>query len=85
MLLDKYGSIYLWEQSGELNGMTRVRPSSCKQMRIFSVPQPHIKSDKSFTVVCIWLRPIFETLEPKDYRVRVDLMDSNSSEAHKQT
>ncbi|MEL6329817.1 MAG: threonine--tRNA ligase [Planctomycetota bacterium] len=74
--LAEFGTVYRWEQSGELNGMTRVRS--------FTVDDAHIfcREDQVADEVrgCIELVKIaFTTLGLEDFRVRVGLRDPDSS------
>ncbi|MEM0983091.1 MAG: threonine--tRNA ligase [Planctomycetota bacterium] len=74
--LAEFGTVYRWEQSGELSGMTRVRS--------FTVDDAHIfcREDQVGQEVagCIELVKIaFDTLGLEDFRVRVGLRDPDSS------
>lgn len=74
--LSEFGTVYRWEQSGELNGMTRVR--------CFTVDDAHLfcREDQVGEEVrgCLQLVKIaFETLGLTDYRVRVGLRDPDST------
>ncbi|MFG0326005.1 MAG: threonine--tRNA ligase [Phycisphaerales bacterium JB037] len=73
--LSEFGTVYRWEQSGELNGLTRVRS--------FTVDDAHIfcREDQVGQEVrgCLQLvRIAFETLGLTDFRVRVGLRDPDS-------
>jgi threonyl-tRNA synthetase len=74
--LSEFGTVYRWEQSGELNGMTRVR--------CFTVDDAHLfcREDQIGEEVmgCLSLVKIaFKTLGLSDFRVRVGLRDPDSS------
>jgi threonyl-tRNA synthetase len=74
--LAEFGTVYRWEQSGELNGMTRVRGFTQDDAHLFcteeQVPQEILG--------CLELvKIIFGTLGMKDFRVRVGLRDPDSS------
>ena len=74
--LSEFGTVYRWEQSGELNGMTRVRS--------FTVDDAHLfcREDQVADEVrgCLKLVKIaFETLGLDDFRVRVGLRDPDST------
>ncbi|MCC5821948.1 MAG: threonine--tRNA ligase [Phycisphaerales bacterium] len=74
--LSEFGTVYRWEQSGELNGMTRVR--------CFTVDDAHLfcREDQVGEEVrgCLKLVKIaFETLGLTDFRIRVGLRDPDSS------
>ncbi len=74
--LSEFGTVYRWEQSGELSGMTRVR--------CFTVDDAHLfcREDQIEAEVrgCLKLVKLaFETLGLSDFRVRVGLRDPDSS------
>ncbi len=74
--LAEFGTVYRWEQSGELGGMTRVRAFTQDDAHLFcteeQVPQE--------VLGCLGLvKKVFETLGMKDYRVRVGLRDPDSA------
>ena len=74
--LAEFGTVYRWEQSGELNGMTRVRGFTQDDAHLFcmeeQVPQEIIGC---LTLVKI----VLSTLGMSDYRVRVGLRDPDSA------
>jgi threonyl-tRNA synthetase len=74
--LAEFGTVYRWEQSGELNGMTRVRGFTQDDAHLFctedQVPQE--------IVGCLSLvKIVLATLGMSDYRVRVGLRDPDSA------
>lgn len=74
--LSEFGTVYRFEQSGELGGLTRVRGFTQDDAHIFcteeQVPQE--------VAGCLELvKIIFNTLGMKDYRVRVGLRDPDSA------
>jgi threonyl-tRNA synthetase len=74
--LAEFGTVYRWEQSGELNGMTRVRGFTQDDAHIFC------REDQLNAEIggCLQLvRLIFSTLGMVDFRVRVGLRDKNSN------
>jgi threonyl-tRNA synthetase len=74
--LSEFGTVYRWEQSGELNGMTRVRGFTQDDAHIFCTEEqvPHELA------MCLSLvRMIFDTLGMKNFRVRVGLRDPDSN------
>ncbi len=74
--LSEFGTVYRWEQSGELNGMTRVRGFTQDDAHIFCTPDQVAQE----LALCLSLvRLIFNTLGMTDYRVRVGLRDPDSS------
>ena len=74
--LAEFGTVYRWEQSGELNGMTRVRGFTQDDAHLFctedQVPQEILG--------CLSLvKIVLATLGMSDYRVRVGLRDPDSA------
>ena len=73
--LAEFGTVYRWEQSGEISGMTRVRGFTQDDAHLF-VTEDQIEQE---LLGCIELvKVIFGTLGMKDYRVRIGLRDSDS-------
>ena len=73
--LAEFGTVYRWEQSGEISGMTRVRGFTQDDAHLF-VTEDQIEQE---VLGCIELvKVIFGTLGMDDYRVRVGLRDSDS-------
>ncbi|MED5281887.1 MAG: threonine--tRNA ligase [Verrucomicrobiota bacterium] len=73
--LAEFGTVYRWEQSGELNGMTRVRGFTQDDAHLF------IREDQLQEEIqgCLGLvKLVFSVLGMKDYRVRVSLRDPQS-------
>ena len=74
--LAEFGTVYRWEQSGEISGMTRVRGFTQDDAHLF-VTEDQIASE---VLGCIELvQVIFEALGMDDYRVRVGLRDPDSN------
>ena len=74
--LAEFGTVYRWEQSGEISGLTRVRGFTQDDAHLF-VTEDQIASE---VLGCIELvQVIFEALGMTDYRVRVGLRDPDSS------
>ncbi len=76
MRLAEFGTVYRWEQSGELNGMTRVRGFTQDDAHLF------VTEEQVFTEVqsCLALvKTVLTTLGMSDYRVRIGLRDSDNS------
>lgn len=74
--LAEFGTVYRWEQSGELNGMTRVRGFTQDDAHIFCT-QEQVADE---LIGCLDLvKTIFGTLGMEDYRVRVGLRDPDST------
>jgi len=73
--LAEFGTVYRWEQSGELNGMTRVRGFTQDDAHLF------IREDQLQEEIqgCLGLvKLVFSILGMNDYRVRVSLRDPES-------
>src|SRR4051812_43189607 len=74
--LAEFGTVYRWEKSGELGGMTRVRGFTQDDAHLF------VREDQVAPEVlgCLELvKIILGTLGMKDYRVRVGLRDPDSA------
>ncbi len=73
--LAEFGTVYRWEQSGELSGMTRVRGFTQDDAHLFCMEEQIADELKG----CLSLvKVIFKTLGMADYRVRVGLRDPDS-------
>lgn len=73
--LAEFGTVYRWEQSGELSGMTRVRGFTQDDAHLF------LREDQLQDEIqgCLGLvKLVFSILGMDDYRVRVSLRDSES-------
>ena len=74
--LAEFGTVYRWEQSGELNGMTRVRGFTQDDAHIFCTEDQLGNEVKG----CLDLvKLVFNTLGMGEYRVRIGLRDPDSS------
>jgi threonyl-tRNA synthetase len=74
--LAEFGTVYRWEQSGEVHGMTRVRGFTQDDAHLFCTPEQVPQE----LLGCLELvKIIFKTLGMHDYRVRVGLRDPDSS------
>lgn len=72
--LAEFGTVYRWEQSGEISGLTRVRGFTQDDAHLF-VTEDQIADE---VMGCIELvQTIFDVLGMHDYRVRVGLRDPN--------
>jgi threonyl-tRNA synthetase len=77
--LAEFGTVYRWEQSGELNGMTRVRGFTQDDAHLFCTEE-QVAAE---VLGCLALvKIVLTTLGMTDYRVRVGLRDPDS---HKYT
>ncbi len=73
--LAEFGTVYRWEQSGELNGLTRVRGFTQDDAHIFCTPD---QVEGEIHGCLDLVREVFLTLGMKDYRVRLGLRDPSS-------
>jgi threonyl-tRNA synthetase len=74
--LAEFGTVYRWEQSGELGGMTRVRAFTQDDAHLFCTPD-QVEEE---IIGCLKLvKTVLTTLGMNDYRVRVSLRDPDSS------
>lgn len=73
--LAEYGTVYRYEQSGEIGGMTRVRGFTQDDAHLFCT-QDQLAEELLTTVQLT--RKVLETLHLKDYRVRLGLRDPAS-------
>jgi threonyl-tRNA synthetase len=74
--LAEFGTVYRWEQSGELNGMTRVRGFTQDDAHLFCT-EDQVPAE---ILGCLSLvKIILSTLGIADYRVRVGLRDPDSA------
>ncbi|MBN8645320.1 MAG: threonine--tRNA ligase [Planctomycetes bacterium] len=74
--LAEFGTVYRWEQSGELNGMTRVRGFTQDDAHLFCTED---QVDNEVQGCLSLVKTIFATLGMKEYRVRVGLRDPDSA------
>ena len=75
----EFGTVYRYEQSGELHGLTRVRGFTQDDAHIFCTPD-QLKSE--FKSVIDLVLYIFKTLDFKDYIAQVSLRDPNKPEKY---
>jgi threonyl-tRNA synthetase len=74
--LAEFGTVYRWEQSGELNGMTRVRGFTQDDAHLFCTEEQVAQE----LLGCLALvKIVLTTLGMSDYRVRVGLRDPDSN------
>lgn len=74
--LAEFGTVYRWEQSGELNGLTRVRGMTQDDAHLFC------REDQIGAEIqgCLELvKTIFKVLKMENYRVRIGLRDPDST------
>ena len=74
--LAEFGTVYRWEQSGELNGLTRVRGFTQDDAHLFCT-EDQVAAE---VLGCLSLvKIVLTTLGMSDYRVRVGLRDPDSN------
>ncbi len=73
--LAEFGTVYRFEQSGELSGMTRVRGFTQDDAHLFCTPE-QVEAELRSTVEMVLL--VFKTLGFTDYQCRVSLRDPAS-------
>jgi len=74
--LAEFGTVYRWEQSGEIGGLTRVRGFTQDDAHLF-VREDQLGAE---LLGCLSLvKLVFQTLGMEDYRVRVGLRDPDST------
>ena len=74
--LAEFGTVYRWEQSGELNGLTRVRGFTQDDAHLFCT-EDQIADEIAGCLDLVKL--VFNTLGMSDYRVRIGLRDPDST------
>jgi len=73
--LAEFGTVYRWEQSGELGGMTRVRGFTQDDAHLFCTPDQVAAEVQG----CLELvKIVLKTLGMNDYKVRLSLRDPDS-------
>jgi threonyl-tRNA synthetase len=72
--LSEFGTVYRWEQSGEVGGMTRVRGFTQDDAHLF-VREDQVAAELEGCLSLVKL--IFNTLGMYEYRVRVGLRDAS--------
>jgi threonyl-tRNA synthetase len=70
--LAEFGTVYRWEQSGELNGMTRVRGFTQDDAHLFCTEE---QVGRELLGCLSLVKTVLTTLGMSDYRVRVGLRD----------
>lgn len=71
----EFGTVYRYEQSGELNGLTRVRGFTVDDAHLFVTPEQLMDE---FKAVVKLIQYVFGTLGLTDFRARVGLRDPES-------
>ena len=73
--LAEFGTVYRYEQSGELNGLTRVRGFTVDDAHLYVRPEQLLEEFKD---VVRLIQYVFTTLGLTDFRARVGKRDPNS-------
>ncbi|MCS7309724.1 MAG: threonine--tRNA ligase [Armatimonadetes bacterium] len=73
--LAEFGTVYRYEQSGELGGLTRVRGFTVDDSHIFVTPEQLEDEFKNVVELVLY---VFERLGLEEYRARVGLRDPKS-------
>ncbi|MGQ9887871.1 MAG: threonine--tRNA ligase [Aggregatilineales bacterium] len=73
--LAEFGTVYRYEQSGELHGLTRVRGFTVDDAHLFVTPEQLLDE---FKAVVRLIQFVFNTLGLTDFRARVGTRDPNS-------
>lgn len=77
--LAEFGTVYRYEQSGELHGLTRVRGFTQDDAHIFCRPD---QLKEEFIKVIDIVLYIFKTLDFKDFTAQISLRDPNNREKY---
>ncbi|OFX19905.1 MAG: threonine--tRNA ligase [Bacteroidetes bacterium GWA2_31_9] len=77
--LAEFGTVYRYEQSGELHGLTRVRGFTQDDAHIFCTPD---QLKEEFIKVIDIILYIFKVLEFKDYTAQISLRDPDNREKY---
>ncbi|GHV25480.1 threonine--tRNA ligase [Bacteroidia bacterium] len=77
--LAEFGTVYRYEQSGELHGLTRVRGFTQDDAHIFCAPED-VKGE--FIKVMEIIHIIFRALNFTDYEAQISLRDPNNKEKY---
>ena len=72
----EFGTVYRWEQSGEIGGMTRVRGFTQDDAHLF-VTQEQLGAELASCLELVKI--VFEVMGMEDFSVRVGLRDPDSS------
>jgi threonyl-tRNA synthetase len=73
--LAEFGTVYRHEQSGELNGMLRVRGLTQDDAHLFCTPE---QVEEEFRVTLDLVKFVLEAVGLEDYRVQLSLRDPKS-------
>ncbi len=77
--LAEFGTVYRYEQSGELHGLTRVRPFTQDDAHLFVRPDQLLEEFEKVIDIVLY---IFRTLKFDKYTAQVSLRDPNNREKY---
>ncbi|EFA71167.1 threonine--tRNA ligase [Cylindrospermopsis raciborskii] len=75
MRLAEFGTVYRYEQSGELGGLTRVRGFTVDDSHLFVTPE---QLDEEFLNVVDLILTVFRRLQLKNFKARLSFRDPTS-------
>lgn len=75
MRLAEFGTVYRYEQSGELGGLTRVRGFTVDDSHLFVTPE---QLDNEFLSVVDLILTVFKSLQLKNFKARLSFRDPAS-------
>ncbi|MGD1941424.1 MAG: threonine--tRNA ligase [Leptolyngbyaceae cyanobacterium] len=73
--LSEFGTVYRYEQSGELGGLTRVRGFTVDDAHLFVTPE---QLDDEFLKVVDLILTVFKSLQLKQFKARLSFRDPDS-------
>ncbi|MEM8807104.1 MAG: threonine--tRNA ligase, partial [Cyanobacteria bacterium P01_G01_bin.38] len=73
--LAEFGTVYRYEQSGELGGLTRVRGFTVDDAHLFVTPE---QLDDEFLKVVDLILTVFKSLQLKNFKARLSFRDPDS-------
>jgi threonyl-tRNA synthetase len=73
--LAEFGTVYRYEQSGELGGLTRVRGFTVDDSHLFVTPE---QLDAEFLQVVDLILTVFKSLQLKNFKARLSFRDPES-------
>ena len=75
----EFGTVYRYEQSGELHGLTRVRGFTQDDAHIFCTPD---QVEEEFTKVIDLIKYVFKALDFPEYTAQISLRDKEKSDKY---
>lgn len=79
MRLAEFGTVYRYEKSGELGGLTRVRGFTVDDSHLFVTPE---QLDAEFLSVVDLILSVFKSLQLKNFKARLSFRDPNNLEKY---